>query len=527
MRLKGIALAIVLVILALSFGYGLGRGMKSGSEQAAELSRSLYVTAHAASSDKSSELANIFVQISRKMIPSVVNVFTTASVRTPWNGAPGGQDDLWRRFFEEYFGEPFQGGPQGPGIPGGPDGQGQMPKAQSLGSGFVIEVSNTGGLILTNNHVIEGADEIKVKFTEAVDEKETDAEVVGRDATLDIAILKVKTRRKLQAVVLSDSDKLEVGEWIAAIGNPFGHGHSISHGIVSAKERTLPGGFGKYLQVDAPINPGNSGGPLVNLNGEVIGINNAIDARGPGIGFAIPINAVKNVLPQLKTKGKVERGYIGVSVDDLRPDLAKALKLDEGLKAPIITHVMPKQPADKAGLQAWDVITEVNEKSVHTSADLVGAITDIPVGEKAKVKVISSGKEKVVEVEVAKRPDPKDRRSTTKPQKPSKPQKGGRINTGMVLEDIDEEVAQELGLPTNFKGVVVSQISPGGPAFTAGLQRGDVIIEVDRKPVKTVEGFYSVVRSKKTYLLRVRKTDESGREAFAVIALRLAATEDE
>lgn len=489
-------------------------------------------TTFAASADSDIKLANIFVQISRKMIPSVANIFTTATVKMPWgngNGGQGGQDDLWRKFFEEFFGEPYQGGQGGQGGPGGPGLP--SPKAQSLGSGFVIEATNTGGLILTNSHVIEGAEEIKVKFTEASDEKETDAEIVGNDPDLDVAILKVKTRRKLQAVNIGDSDKLEVGEWIAAVGNPFGHGHSVSHGIVSAKERTLPGGFGKYLQVDAPINPGNSGGPLVNLNAEVVGINNAIDARGPGIGFAIPINVIKAVLPQLKTKGRVERGYIGVSVDDLRPELAKSLKLDEGLRAPIITNVMQGQPADKAGVQAYDVVTAVNGKSVHSSADLVESITQVPVGESAKLTVLRSGKEKTLSVAVAKRPDfnSSNKGQRQRGQKQQKHPKGARINVGMVLEDIDSEVAHELGLPENYQGVVISQVQPGGPAFQAGLGRGDVVLEVERKPIHNVEQFFNVVKVKKTYLMRVRKQDETGHEAFAVVALRLAGadTEDE
>ncbi|MBI3556119.1 MAG: PDZ domain-containing protein [Deltaproteobacteria bacterium] len=374
--------------------------------------------------------------------------------------------------------------------------------------------------------MVEGAEEVKVRFTEAADERESDGEVVGNDPDLDIALIKVKTRRKLQAAVLSDSDKLEVGEWVAAVGNPFGHGHSVSHGIVSAKERTLPGGFGKYLQVDAPINPGNSGGPLVNLSGEVVGINNAIDARGSGIGFAIPINLVKAILSQLKTKGKVERGFIGVSIDDLRSDLAKTLKLDESLKAPIITNVMPGQPADKAGLQAYDVITAVDGTTVHTGADLVERITMIPIGESAKLTVLRSGKEKVFTVVIARRPDLGREKSGKRGDKPGKQPKTTRIETGMQLEDIDSEVAHELGLPETFQGAVVSQVVPGGPAFTAGLARGDVILEVDRKPVKTVEQFYKIVKTKKTYLLRVRKQDESGRETFAVIALKLAASEE-
>ncbi|MEW6055858.1 MAG: Do family serine endopeptidase [Bdellovibrionota bacterium] len=522
MRYKNITIVLMLVLFAVSFGYGLGRGI---SPQTQEMTSVVHAPPlHAASSDKKSELANIFVEISKKMVPSVVNIYTTSTIRAPWGG-PGGQDEMWRRFFEEFFGEGFNATPGGPGMP--------SPKAQSLGSGFIIETSNTGGLILTNNHVVEGADEIRVKFTEKADEPETKAEIVGQDPDLDIALLKVKTRNTMQAANLSDSSKLEVGEWIAAVGNPFGHGHSVSHGIVSAKERTLPGSFANYLQVDAPINPGNSGGPLVNLNGEVVGINNAIDARGPGIGFAIPINLVKDILPQLKTKGRVERGYIGVSVDDLRPDLAKSLKLDENTKAPIITNVMPGTPAAKAGLQVYDVIKEVNGKPIHNANELVAAITAVPVGENAKVKILRSGKEMAVGVMVARRPDFRRDRGRVKPDgTPSKPQKkkSGRPDTGMEIEEISPEtpeLARQLGLPESFRGIVISQVRPGSPAFNAGLERGDVILEVDRKAIKSEEEFDKIVRSKKTYLLRVRKQDENGRETFAVIALKLAAMDEE
>lgn len=468
-------------------------------------------------------VSNIYVQISKKLLPSVVNIFTTATLKTPYR--EGGQDDMWRKFFEDFLGQdPFGGGNGRIPMQPGPNQRRNAPKSMSLGSGFIIEANGNTGLILTNNHVIDGADEVKIKFTEEAGEKETEAEVIGSDPDLDVALIKVKTTRKLQAVNLGDSDKLEVGEWIAALGNPFGHGHSVSHGIVSAKERALPGGFGKYLQVDAPINPGNSGGPLVNLNGDVVGINNAIDARGPGIGFAIPINAVKNILPQLKTKGRVERGYIGVNIDELRPDLAKNLKVDENMNAPIVTHVVPGQPADKAGMQAYDIIIEVNGKRVYTGNDLVSNITAVPVGDKAKIKVIRSGKEITLNVAVAKRPDARSARIKTTPKKN---QKGEKIYTGMNLEQIDSDTAREIGLPENFQGVVVTQVTPNGPAHLAGIGRGDVILEVDRKPIKTEEDFDKIVKSKKTYLLRVRKQDENGREAFVVVTLKLASGESE
>lgn len=468
-----------------------------------------------------------FIQISRKLIPAVVNIFTTSTIKMPWappsEGGPGGPDDLWRRFFEDFFGgEPFNGEP---GVPDGKRRPG--PRAQSLGSGFIIERTADGGIILTNNHVVEGADEIKIKFTEFSDEKESKADVIGRDADLDIAVLRVKTKRKLEPVALGDSDKLEVGEWIAAIGNPFGHGHSVTHGIVSAKERSLPGSFANYLQVDAPINPGNSGGPLVNLNGEVVGINNAIDARGPGIGFAIPINFVKAVLPQLKEKGRVDRGYIGINIEEMSSDLARQLKLDESEKGPIVTNVVVGEAAAKAGIQAYDVIVEVEGKRTRSPSELVAAITALPIGANAKIKVLRSGKPKIFEVKVSQRPDglrkvrpDREKKKGAKPRVP-------KVDTGMVLETVDAEVAKELGLSPKFRGVVVSQVTPMGPAHRAGLRRGDIILEVDRKPVRSEEEFHRLVNGKRNYLLRVRRQDEGGNEVFSVVTLKLSAAATE
>ena len=259
--------------------------------------------------------ANIFVNLSKKMIPSVVNISTVTTVKSPF--LQGSPDDVLRKFFGDLFRQYHRGGAGRDGedddetaqsLPRG--GSPKLPKAMSLGTGFIIDPS---GLILTNNHVVADADEIKISFTEASDEKPTDAEVVGRDPEIDVALIKVKDKQGMVAASFGDSDALEVGEYVMAVGNPFGQGHSVTHGIISAKGRTAPDfPLANYLQTDAPINPGNSGGPLINLKGEVIGINNAIDQRAQGIGFAIPINIVKKVLPQLRAKGIVARGYIGV-----------------------------------------------------------------------------------------------------------------------------------------------------------------------------------------------------------------------
>ncbi|MBI3555069.1 MAG: trypsin-like peptidase domain-containing protein [Deltaproteobacteria bacterium] len=351
-------------------------------------------TAHAEafnnSGNATGDLQNIFVNIADHTMPSVVNIFTTKNMPPRRYRTPDDFFDFWAD----------------------PRGQAReprneaIPRTMALGTGFVIEAGEHEGLILTNNHVIEGADGVMAKFTESDAESESPATIIGTNPELDIALLRVhpKGGRKLHAVRLGDSDRLKVGEWIAALGNPFGHGHSVSHGIVSAKARALPGGFGKYLQVDAPINPGNSGGPLVDLNGEVVGINNAIDARGPGIGFAIPINDVKAALPQLKANGRVERGYIGIGI---------APHAGDGL--PMVAQVFPNAPASRAGLKTRDVITKVNGEAVNSPNDLIGAITHLGIGQTAKTEINRAGRTLILEVKVSKRPDMRQARADTFP----------------------------------------------------------------------------------------------------------------
>jgi serine protease Do len=320
--------------------------------------------------------------------------------RFPGQGSPG--DDQFRRFFEEFF-----GGRLGENIP--VPGQPRMiPKKfektvpLALGTGFVIDASE--GLILTNHHVIQNAEEVKIQLVEE-DQDLIPAEIIGKDPELDVALLKVKTKMKLNSISLGDSDAIDVGEYVVAIGNPLGYGHSVSHGILSAKGRRNPEfKLGKYLQTDASINPGNSGGPLLNVKGEVIGINNAIDARAQGIGFAIPINMVKAILPQLKTKGSVSRGYLGVSAGDLNPETIEQLKLKPNTKGVLIVDLPKGQPADRAGLKPFDVITEVNGMKVMNAQDLTAQVTSIPVGQIAKISYLRNGKEKTIEVKVAERP---------------------------------------------------------------------------------------------------------------------------
>ena len=471
--------------------------------------------------------SNIFVKPSKNVVPSVVNISTLTTVKSPLGN--GGQDDLFRKFFEDFFRQHGQGGgpqendgdedetPSPAPKKGGPKNK-TGPKSMALGTGFIIDAS---GLILTNNHVVAGADEIKIQFTEEANEKPTDGEVVGRDPELDLALIKVKSKRKMTPVTLGDSDALEVGEYVFAVGNPFGQGHTVTHGIISAKARKIPDFvLANYLQTDTPINPGNSGGPLVNLKGEVVGINNAIDQRAQGIGFAIPINLAKKVLPQLKTKGTVARGYIGVQIGELTPEIAKKLNISKDLQAPMVVDVYPGEPADKAGIKAYDVITEFNGKPVHDSVELVTEVTAIPVGDEVPIKVSRNGEIMVLKIKVSLRPGSKQ--LAEKDSKPNKKDKlASHIKTGMELEDLTKELVKELRLPEKLSGVFVSNVEYGSPADKAGIIRGDIIVEVDRKPSIGVESFYITVKEKKSYLLRVRRVGPQNSEGFLVIVLDL------
>lgn len=477
--------------------------------------------------------ANIYVNLSKKLIPSVVNISTVTTLKS--NPARrGGPEDMFR-FFEDMLrqhgngrnyglGENDEGGegdemgrPDSGGVPKGS----QLPRAMSLGTGFIIDSS---GLILTNNHVVAEADEIKIQFTEDVGEKPTDGEVVGRDPELDLALIKVKTDRKLTPVILGDSDALEVGEYVMAVGNPFGQGHSVTHGIISAKERKAPDlQLASYLQTDAPINPGNSGGPLVNLKGEVIGLNNAIDQRAQGIGFAIPISLVKQVLPQLKTKGTVSRGYIGVLVNALTPEIGSKMGISEKIQGPFVTHVYPDGPAAKAGLKPYDVILEFNGKKISTPEELVISVTTAQVDQAVSVKVQRGNETKNLTVKVAQRPGAQTAHDQKKEKKPKKSKKSPHLDVGMELEDMTPEIARELGMPEKTRGIVVSSVAYGSAADLAGILRGDVIIEVDKKSVKSVDEFFSIVNAKKTYLLRARRADPQGQEVFTVLILDLKA----
>ncbi len=324
-----------------------------------------------------------FADLAEKIKPAVVNISTTTTVKVPGNPfsqffGPNDQGPF-EDFLKKHFGD----------IPD------RELKQSSLGSGFIIDKD---GFIITNNHVVEGADEIKVRL---VDGREFRARVVGRDPKTDLALIKISSLFKdLPVLPLGDSDKIRVGDWVLAVGNPFGLENSVTQGILSARGRELGAGpFDNFLQTDAPINPGNSGGPLVNLKGEVIGINSAIIAAGQGIGFAIPSNVAKKIIPELKEKGKIVRGWIGVSIQTMTPEAAEALGLKEAEGA-LVAGVVHGGPAEKAGIKKGDIIIMFQDKVIKKASELSAAVAGVQPGKDATVKVVRAGKEIVLTVRV-------------------------------------------------------------------------------------------------------------------------------
>lgn len=426
---------------------------------------------------------NLFVELARVINPAVVNISTSTT--------PKGRmmNDPMLELLEQFYGQRFD-----------------LPKAQpqtALGTGFIIRED---GLIITNNHVIDGADVIQVQLTEG-SQKEFKAEVIGRDSRTDIALIKITTKQKLPIAPLGTSADVEVGEWVAAFGNPYGHGHTMTKGIISAKGREI-GELNRFpfLQTDASINPGNSGGPLVNSKGLVIGVNSAIDARAQGIGFAIPIDDVKNVIKDLEANGHVRQGYIGVGLDELNPRAAAHLgiKKDEGV---IITQVVPGSPADKSGIETYDVVAEFNGKKINTVVEFMNAVAGSPIGQPSKIKILRDNKEKILDITVAERPENK-KAAANKAQKV----KGQEtpFNLGFKMTAVDKAIIKEWNISEELTGLpVVTEVASGSPAAYAGLRPGDVIYDVNKKRVRSV-GEATKALLKGTNTLRIQRDGGMG-----------------
>jgi serine protease Do len=405
-----------------------------------------------------------FSELAQKARPGVVNIRT---VKTINGGGP---------VFRHFFGNPFDGKNPfedflGPFSRRGPS---RDFKQQSLGSGFITDHK---GYIVTNNHVIEGADQIKVRLSNG---NEFDAQVVGRDPKTDLALIKIAASDDFVPLIMGDSDTLQVGTWVVAIGSPFGLEQTVTAGIVSAKGRTIGAGpYDDFIQTDASINPGNSGGPLLNMKGEVVGINTAIIPNGQGIGFAIPINMAEGIIEQLKNGGQVIRGWLGVGIQDLTPELGEYYNI-KGKKGVLVTQVYEGDPAYKSGIKPRDVIIAVDGKTVSSSRELSKIIANTPVGKQIAVSILRDGKERTFYAELAKRVDSNS---------PKKPGLGDTNELGLTLAELTPETAGQLGYSKDEKGVLITDVKAGSKGALAGIQRGDLIKELNHNPVTSLQDY--------------------------------------
>jgi serine protease Do len=419
-----------------------------------------------------------FTELVNRLSPSIVNISTVSEEEEEQ------EDQLQRRRERDPFDFFHHFGPR-----------------RSLGSGFVLDAS---GYIITNHHVVDEATEIVVRLN---DEKEYKAEIVGGDAKTDIAVIKISDASGLVPVPLGDSDDLQVGEWVVAVGSPFGLDHTVTAGIVSAKGRKInrpdQSPYDDFIQTDAAINPGNSGGPLVNLKGQVVGINTAIYSRSGGnigIGFAIPINLARQIVPQLKEAGYVTRGWLGVLIQPVDEDIAKSLDLPEAQGA-LVAKVFADSPAAKAGVEVGDVIVEFDGQRIRKSNDLPLIVAATPVGKAVGLTLVRAGSQKTVDVTIAK---------LEEEAVEAKPVKADEL--GLSVQDMSPEIANDLGLPRDSKGVVVSGVRRGSPADEAGLRAGDVIESIGNQPVDDVKGFRKFLSARDpadSVLVLVRRGDQT------------------
>jgi serine protease Do len=446
-----------------------------GYAQEGEVGKEKNVSPTALSRESSRTLPD-FINLAEQLSAAVVNIsIVSAPSSLPSGGPPLGrnprerEEDSFREFWEpfERFFSPFPP---------------HSFRQKSLGSGVILDQQ---GYILTNNHVVENAEEIWVTLT---NEKEYRGTLVGADPKTDLALLKIDGPEHLTVIALGDSDQLHVGEWVLAIGNPFGLDHTVTAGIVSAKGRNIGrGSYDQFIQTDASINPGNSGGPLINLQGEVVGINTAIYSRtggNVGIGFAIPINVAKDLMPQLKAKGKVTRGWIGVMIQKVTPEVATAVGLADARGARI-AEIMPDGPAQAAGLTVGDVIVSFNGREVRDSSDLPLLVARTPIGETVDLVVVRENKKRqTVKIHIAELHE----EQTAKAASPE-PER-----LGLTVQDLSPTVRNELGLREEQGGVVVAQIVSGSVAEEAGIQQKDVILEVNRQKVPDVPSYHTALQ---------------------------------
>jgi serine protease Do len=421
-----------------------------------------------------------FEDLAERLVPTVVNVSTTMKLQAPSKGELPPMPDLppgspFEEFFKDFYDQYQNGKPQ-------PD-----EKASSLGSGFVIDAAN--GYIVTNNHVIKDADEIKVILN---DNTSLDAKLIGTDEKTDIALLKVKTAKPLTAASWGDSDKSRVGSWVLAIGNPFGLGGTVTAGIVSARHRDINAGpYDEFIQTDASINRGNSGGPMFNMNGEVIGVNTAIfspSGGSVGIGFAVPSNLAKGVVDQLIKYGKTKRGWLGVRIQEVTPEIAESLGLGKTAGA-MIAGVTPKGPAEKAGIKSGDVILKFDDHVINEMRELPKLVADAEVGKKSTLTIWRKGKEQTVSVDLGQLEKAEETGMLSGKSEEKMPGvKATPVESlGLGLSAINDQLRDTYKIPASTNGVLITEVKKDGIAAEKGIEPGDVIVEIDQQEVTTPE----------------------------------------
>ncbi len=461
------------VFMALTLGLGLALGQATG--------------AFARGAPES------FADLAEQISPSVVNITTSAMVAGPTEGVPGVPpgspfEDFFKDFMDRNGQTPQDNAPQ---------------RSEALGSGFVISAD---GYIVTNNHVIEGADSIEIEFFSG---KRLDAKLIGTDPKTDIALLKVESETPLPFVQFGDSDVMRVGDWVVAMGNPLGQGFSVSAGIVSARNRELSGTYDDYIQTDAAINRGNSGGPLFNMDGKVIGVNTAIlspNGGSIGIGFSMASNVVTKVVDQLQEFGETRRGWLGVRIQDVTPDVAEAMGLTEA-KGALITDV-PDGPAKDSGLLAGDVILSFDGVAVDDVRDLTRNVADAPVGKAVPVLVMRDGKNETLQVTLGRREDAEAEPTPAVADAPKDPATGEVL--GMTLSLLNDEIIGTLGLPVGSEGLIVMQVDPASEAYAKGLRDGDLITEAGQRQVLTIKDLED----------RVTEAKDAGRKSLLLLVRR-------
>ncbi|HUB81815.1 MAG TPA: DegQ family serine endoprotease [Bryobacteraceae bacterium] len=463
----------VMWLLALALGVGVAAGSwataKTSHSVVGRVGMTVDVSNAGEAVGSQVSFLNGFVPVAKKVLPAVVNIASTKIIRSPDTGPPSPffSDPFFRQFFGNQFWQHYQ-------TP-------RSEREHSLGSGVIVSAD---GYILTNNHVVAGANEIQVALS---DERQFTGKIVGTDAKTDVAVVKIPANN-LPILTLGDSSKVQVGEFALAVGNPFGLGETLTMGIISATGR---GGLGledyeDFLQTDAAINPGNSGGALVNVRGELVGLNTAIVSGGgggnQGVGFAVPVNMAKAVMDQIIEHGKVTRGWMGVVIQEVTPQLAKSFGLSGEPRGALVANITPGSPAEKAGIKRGDIILDLNGNAVPNSRDLSLKLSMTAPGTLVRLKVLRNGKEVSIPVSLGQEPASPQAASAAAP-----PASGPKL--GISITPLTPDMAQQLGLPAVTKGIAITGVDDGSPAQDAGLQRGDVIQEVNHKPVTSVDQF--------------------------------------